>query len=154
MPGEKSQWYDDVAMPALLRGARRAYSSAIRCALADAGMDDMPRNGPFVLGAIARNGTPLRELIMHLGLSKQRSGQLVDALVERGYVERALDPGDRRRITVTLTDRGRLAAHAGRRAIERVDTALGERLGARDVSRTRAALGALIELSGSHPATG
>ena len=76
-----THWYDDLATPALLRGARDVYGAAIRTALADAGCDDMPRNGSFVVGAIARNGSPLSEIITHLGLSKQRAGQLVDTLV-------------------------------------------------------------------------
>jgi DNA-binding MarR family transcriptional regulator len=145
-PADSSQWYKTVVMPALLRAARTTYGSAIRAALADAGIDDMPRNGAFVVGAIARNGTPLSEIITYLGLSKQRSGQLVDALVDRGYLERALDPDDRRRMTVTLTDRGRLAANAGRKAVEDVDAALVARVGAETVMHARAALGALVEL--------
>jgi DNA-binding MarR family transcriptional regulator len=140
------QWYDEIVMPALLRGARGVYGDAMRAALADAGCDDMPRSGSFVVGAIARNGSPLGEVIRHLGLSKQRAGQLVDTLVVRGYLDRTPDPDDRRRMTVTLTDRGRLAARTGRAAVERIDAALAEQVGADAVSRTRATLGALMEL--------
>jgi DNA-binding MarR family transcriptional regulator len=146
LPAEPSQWYETVAMPALLRGARNAYGSAIRVALADAGIDDMPRNGPFVVGSIARDGTPLSEVISYLGLSKQRSGQLVDTLVLRGYLERTLDTDDRRRMTVTLTERGKLAANVGRKAVESVDTALEAGVGAATVKQARIALGALIAL--------
>src|SRR4051794_23058524 len=99
-----TNWYDEIAMPALLRGARGVYAKALHAALADAGCDGMPRNGAFVVGAIARNGSPLGEIITDLGLSKQRAGQLVDTLVARGYLERAPDPTDRRRMTVNLTD--------------------------------------------------
>ena len=143
-----SNWYDDVAMPALLRGARGVYATALHTALADAGCDDMPRNGAFVVGAIARNGSPLGEIIDNLGLSKQRAGQLVDTLVARGYLERAPDPNDRRRMTVSLTDRGRLAAATGRDAVERVDAALAERVGAGAVANLRATLGDLMESAG------
>jgi DNA-binding MarR family transcriptional regulator len=143
---QQTEWYDAVVMPALLRGARDTYGSAIRSALADAAITDLPRNGPFVLGAIARNGTPLSEVITSLGLSKQRAGQLVDTLVDRGYLERALDPADRRRMTVTLTERGQLAANVGRKAVEQVDAALVARVGAQTVSRARAVLGALTAL--------
>ena len=126
------------------RGPRTDPRSAT--ALVDAGIDDMPRNGAFVVGSIARNGTPLSEIITYLGLSKQRSGQLVDALVDRGYLERALDPDDRRRMTVTLTNRGQLAASVGRKAVEGVDAALIARVGAETVQQARVALGALSEL--------
>jgi DNA-binding MarR family transcriptional regulator len=139
-------WYDEIAMPALMRNARTAYGTAIRAALVDVGCDDMPRNGSFVVGAIARNGSPLSEIITHLGLSKQRAGQLVDTLVSRGYLDREYDTTDRRRMTVTLTDRGRLAAATGRAAVDRMDADLVARVGTEAVTRTRATLGALVEL--------
>jgi DNA-binding MarR family transcriptional regulator len=137
-------WYDDVSMPALLRAARTTYGSAIRSALEEVGCADVPRNGIFVIGAIARTGSPLGEIIAALGVSKQAAGQLVDTLVLRGYLDRAPDPDDRRRMTVSLTDRGRLAAQASRLAIDDVDAEVTERVGADTVAATRAGLGAMI----------
>ena len=46
--------------------------------LAVAGCDDVPRNGSFVIGAIARGGSPLSGIIKELGVSKQAAGQLVE----------------------------------------------------------------------------
>ncbi|HEY7917509.1 MAG TPA: MarR family transcriptional regulator [Acidimicrobiales bacterium] len=137
---------DDVPIPALLRAARRTYGSAIRAALAEVGCDDVPRNGPFVIGDVARGGTPLSGIIRELGVSKQAAGQLVDTLVLRGYLERSPDPDDRRRLTVTLTDRGRLAADASRRAVWTVDAELTARLGDECVTQARAVLLELIEI--------
>jgi DNA-binding MarR family transcriptional regulator len=136
----------DVVIPALLRAARTTYRLAIRDALIAAGCSDMPRNGSFVIGAIARNGSSLGLIIESLGVSKQAAGQLVDALVVRGYLDRAPDPADRRRLTVRLTERGEAAAAAGRAAVERVDAALVARVGADHVAHARAALAALIDL--------
>ena len=99
-----------------------------------------------MIGATARGGTALGGIIRHLGVSKQAGGQLVDTLVVRGYLERSPDGADRRRMTVALTDRGRLAAEAVRRAVEGVDAELTARVGIEAVARTRATLGALIEL--------
>ena len=138
-------WFDEVAFPVLLRAARAAYGSAIRQALADVGCDDMPRNGSFVIAAIARSGAPLSEIIKGLGVSKQAAGQVVDTLVTRGYLDRSPDPEDRRRLTVTLTERGRAAAVVIRSVIDRVDAGLAERVGAEHVAHTRATLAALIE---------
>ncbi len=137
-------WYDDVSMPALLRAARTTYGSAIRSALEEVGCSDVPRNGVFVIGAIARTGSPLGEIIAALGVSKQAAGQLVDTLVLRGYLDRAPDPDDRRRMTVSLTDRGQLAAQASRLAIDEVDAEVTERVGADIIAATRAGLGAMI----------
>lgn len=134
-------------LPALLRRARTTYGDAIGRALAAAGCADLPRNGSFVIGGIARNGSPLGAIIDDLGVSKQAAGQLVETLVRRGYVDRSPDPKDRRRLTVTLTERGRRAAAASRSAVERVDALLTARVGAGSVAHTRVTLGALIELA-------
>src|SRR5262249_27454713 len=100
---------DDVAMPALLRHARNTYGAAMRRALEQAGYDDIPKDGLYVIGGMAMGagGVPLGQLIRELRVSKQSAGQLVDTLVMRGYLARTVDEGDRRRLTVTLTERGR-----------------------------------------------
>jgi DNA-binding MarR family transcriptional regulator len=145
---DNENWHAEVAFPALLRVSRTTYGAAIRTALTEIGCSDVPRNGAFVLGSIARNGAPMGDVIRGLGVSKQAGGQVVDTLVVRGYLERTPDPDDRRRMTVSLTERGRVAAAASRAAVERVDAALIARVGADTVASARAALGALIELAG------
>jgi DNA-binding MarR family transcriptional regulator len=140
-----------VAIPALLRHARTTYAAAMRTAQADVGCEDLPRNGSYVLGAIARGGSPLSGIIESLGVSKQAAGQLVDTLVIRGYLERAPDPDDRRRMIVSLTERGRAAAAAGREAVDRIDALLVAGVGPERVAHTRATLAALIGLGTSHP---
>lgn len=145
-PGGR-RWYEDVAVSTLLRGSLRTYGAAVRAALAEVGCDDVPRSGAYVLGAIARSGSPLSGIIRELGVSKQAAGQLVDTLVIRGYLLRTPDPDDRRRMTVTLTERGRVAAEAAHSAIEAVDRAVTEQVGPRAVAATRATLAALAALA-------
>ncbi len=135
-------------MPALLAAARGVYGSQIRSALQDNGFDDMPRRGTFVLGAVANHGSTLSDAVAGLRTTKQAASQLVDTLVSRGYLERAPDPDDRRRVTVTLTDRGREAARVTQSSIRAVDQRLAQAVGAERVATTRAALGALVESSG------
>lgn len=141
-------WYETVAIPALLRHARTTYGKAMHAALAEIGCDDMPRNGMYVIGGLAlgAGGVPLGQLVKELGVSKQAAGQLVDTLVLRGYLERAADPGDRRKISVTLTPRGQAAAaiQAGARA--RIDADLTARVGPACVLAMRKALGVLCAL--------
>ena len=149
MTEHETPWYHEAAMPALLRHARTAYRSAVRDALDEAGCEDMPPNGSYVVGAIARTGSPLGDVIRELGMSKQAAGQLVDVLVARGYLERAPDPGDRRRLTVSLTERGQLAAETVATAVRSVDAQLDGCVGAERVGTARAVLAALIGLS--HP---
>jgi DNA-binding MarR family transcriptional regulator len=148
-------WFDEVAFPALLRAARATYGAAIRAALVADGFDDVPRNGIYVIGALARAGAPLSQIIKDLGVSKQSAGALIDALVLRGYLERAVDPEDRRRLTVSLTERGRAAAALSRREVDRIDTELLARVGLDVARHARATLWALTEIgraSGGDPA--
>ena len=144
----ETPWADQIPMPALLRHARTTYGAAMRRALAEAGYDDIPRNGLYVIGgmALGGEGIPLGQLIKELRVSKQSAGQLVDALVLRGYLARVVDEADRRKLTVTLTERGRAAAAAQAAARERIDTALAATVGEEDVRRTRRALAVLIDM--------
>jgi DNA-binding MarR family transcriptional regulator len=137
---------DEVSTPALLREARVTYGSAINHALVEVGCDDVPRNGIYVIGAIARTGAPLSQIIQHLRVSKQAAGQLVDTLVTRGYLDRTVDPEDRRRLTITLTERGRAAAAVIRAAVDRVDVDLVALVGLDHLAHTRATLISLIEI--------
>lgn len=142
---------EPVVFAALLRAARFGYGDAIRSALTEAGLDDIPRNGIFVIAALGRTGAPLAQIIDSLGASKQSAGQLVDTLALRGYIERKIDPEDRRRLTVTLTPRGREAAAISRATIERIDAALLKKVGREHIAHTRATLHALIELIRGNP---
>ena len=140
----------EVPMPALLRHARTTYGEAMRKALDAAGYDDIPRNGLYILGGLALDlpDVPLGQLILELGVSKQAAGQLVDTLVQRGYLQRMLDEDDRRRLTVSLTERGRAAAAVQRDAREKIDAQLVARVGEEDLRRARHTLAALIDLRG------
>ena len=141
-------WYETMVIPALLRHARSAYGGAMRAALAENGCDDMPANGMWVIGGLAMGAgsAPLGALIRDLGVSKQAAGQLVDTLVLRGYIERAVDPDDRRRMTIALTPRGKAAAAAQAAARQTIDDALIERVGPRCVDAMRKGLGALCAI--------
>ncbi len=139
---------DDIGMPVLLRHARNTYGTAMRRALNDAGYDDIPGNGLYVIGGLAldRADIPLGQLIREMRLSKQAAGQLVDTLVTRGYIDRSADKDDRRKLTVTLTERGRAAAAAQRTAREKVDADLLAAVGKDDIDRTRRTLAVLCDM--------
>ena len=144
---------DEIAIPALLRAARGAYGNAVRRELVAAGFEDLPRNGPYVLGGMANRGIAAGDLVRQLGVSKQAASQLVDVLVLRGYLERRENADDRRKLDILLTDRGRAAAAAVRAGVVSVDEALGRRLSATDMAGLRAGLVALTEIREEDEAT-
>ncbi len=140
--------FEEVVLPVLLRHARVTYGAAMRRALDEAGYDDIPKNGLYVIGGLALDKVeiPLGQLIKELRISKQAAGQLVDALVLRGYLQRTADGEDRRKLTVSLTERGRAAANVQAAAREKIDAELIASVGKEDVLRTRRTLAVLIDI--------
>jgi DNA-binding MarR family transcriptional regulator len=134
-------WHDDVVMPALLRAARAAYGRSVREELAESGFDDLPRNGAFVLGALVNRGGDLAGVTQHLGVSRPAVGQLVDALVSRGYLTRADGAA------VTVTERGRSAAARVKAGVEAMDQELASRLEPTELAALRGGLAVLSELA-------
>ncbi|MBB6183134.1 MarR family winged helix-turn-helix transcriptional regulator [Oleiagrimonas soli] len=145
---------DAIVLPALLRHARTTYGVAMRRALDAAGYDDIPGNGLYVIGGLAMNANPLAltQLVRELRVSRQAASQLVDTLVSRGYLQRTTDPDDRRKLTVTLTERGQDAARVQTTAREKVDARLLESVGAEAIQSTRRTLVALIDQLCEHDA--
>lgn len=146
-------WYETISIPALMRHGRATYGTAMRKALEDMGYDDIPANGLYVIGGLAQDAgdTPLARIIEDLRLSKQAAGQLVDTLVARGYLERRTDPQDRRRLIVSLTERGRDAAHVQTQAREAIDDALVKRTSEAGLTALRKMLAALIGIGKEAP---
>lgn len=144
----------ELATPTLMRSARGAYARSIRAQLHAIGVDDMPRNGAFILAGIDTTGGPRADLPVDLGVTKQAVSQLIDTLVNRGYLVRSADPGDRRRITLELTELGRQVLEAVVRGVEAVDNQLLERVSPEQVQAMRSALLALTEIKSAGVVTG
>jgi DNA-binding MarR family transcriptional regulator len=136
----------NTSLAALMRAARSTYAGAIRGPLAESGFEDVPRGGVFALAAIGLAEVSGGQLGRWLGVSKQAVSQLLDTLVLRGYVERSVDPLDRRRMRLTLTDRGTQVATLCRETVERIEHRIAETVGPAYVEHTRATLLALIDL--------
>jgi DNA-binding MarR family transcriptional regulator len=137
---------DPSEIPAMLRGARGAYATTIVAMLAAAGFDDLPRNGPFVLGGMANHGDSAVDMIRGLGVSRQAASQLIDVLVLRGYLDRQINPDDRRRMDIELTERGRAAAVVIRAAVEQVHRQLDAKISPAGWPVLRPALAALAAI--------
>lgn len=153
-PDDEQPWYEQVVLPYLLRVARNAYAAAVRKALAMADCEDLPRNGAFVIGSLARSSAPLGAIIKDLQVSKQAAGQLIDTLVLRGYLAREVDAQDRRRLTLSLTDRGMAAHMAARGATEAIDARLAARMPAEHIAHGRRMLAELAYIAHEDEAGG
>ncbi|MBD8871040.1 MarR family winged helix-turn-helix transcriptional regulator [Nocardioides donggukensis] len=94
-----------------------------------AGYPQKPKHSA-VFAQISLEGSRLTELARKADMTPQSMAELVDELVDMGYVVRQPDPSDGRAKLIVLTDRGRQAVEAGRRTIEgledQVTAILGE----------------------------
>jgi DNA-binding MarR family transcriptional regulator len=137
---------DEYATPTLMRSARGVYAQSIRAQLHAIGIDDLPRNGALILAGIDASGGPRQDLPAELGVTKQAVSQIIDILVNRGYLIRRSTPGDRRRVDLELTDRGLEAVQAVFRGVEAVDRQLQERVSPEQIEAMRSVLIALTEI--------
>jgi DNA-binding MarR family transcriptional regulator len=131
---------------ALLLGTGEVLSDEMYRRLHARGFEDIPAaHGRNVMRHLDYEGTRLTDLAERSRSTKQAVGELVDLLVERGYVERRPDPRDGRAKLVVPTARGREAKDAARRCLAEIDAEWTERLGEARMGALRGMLAELQE---------
>jgi len=106
---------DPATAAAVLRVASQLVEG-IQQGLAHRGFDDVRPMHGFAFARLSGLPATASELAMHLGVTKQAAAQLVDYLVERGYLRRDPDPTDRRARLLVLTEHGRACTAAADQA--------------------------------------
>jgi DNA-binding MarR family transcriptional regulator len=115
---EDNNWETAVAV---LRLSKQLVDD-VQDGLVRRGFDDIRPAHGFAFVRISEGDATTSDVAKHLGVSKQAAGQLVEYLVDHGYVERTLDPRDARARLLALTDRGwACTAAAEASAAESVD---------------------------------
>jgi DNA-binding MarR family transcriptional regulator len=113
----------------LVLAAAGGLSAEIQAGVRARGFPDTRAAYGFAFVRLAPAGATTVELAEYLGMTKQAAAQLVDDLVQRGYVRRRPHPTDARAKLVELTERGwactRAADEAGAEAIARWVEVLG-----------------------------
>ena len=66
----------------------------------------------------SNKGASLSEVADHIGLTLPSMSALVDGLVTRNFVVRRTRPEDRRRVDLTLTERGEITLRSARNATQ------------------------------------
>ncbi|GAA1875877.1 MarR family winged helix-turn-helix transcriptional regulator [Pseudonocardia ailaonensis] len=94
------------ALPLLLLAGFQSLVDALHAELAEQGHPEARPMHGFALQAVGA-GTTAAELGRRLGVSKQAAAKTIAGLEAAGYVRRAPDAADARRILVRPTDRGR-----------------------------------------------
>jgi DNA-binding MarR family transcriptional regulator len=119
-----------VPLPALLEAARIALLTEFERELGESGYGDIRPTHGCVFRFVREDGMRLTELAETAGVTKQSAGEMVDGLVELGYVERIPDPEDRRAKLIRLTDRGMKAQGFGFGLFAELEARWTERYGA------------------------
>ncbi len=111
-----------------------------------AGYPQKPKHSA-VFAQISPDGSRLTELSRKANMSPQAMGELVDELVDMGYVVRQPDPNDGRAKLIVLTKRGWNAVAAGRQTIEGIEKQVTEILGEHGHRELRRLLSELLAVT-------
>jgi DNA-binding MarR family transcriptional regulator len=136
----------------LLDSATEAYLSEFRRQLEETGFADLRPTHGCVFRFVRDDGMRLTDLATHADMTKQSVGEIVDDLVDLGYVERIPDPEDRRAKLIRLTDKGVEAQRVGFGLIDGIEARWAERFGGDRVDELRALLEEIVSELAPHAA--
>lgn len=105
-------------LAALVREVRDS-TAQVRPFLSAEGMDDLPDNGPLVLGAIASGVASTAALAAILGIAEPAADAAISALIRHGYLWYQNAPAEHGRRRPILTDRARKVIGVTRAALRR-----------------------------------
>jgi len=132
----------------LLSAAYRAMTVRLRDELAGAGLGEMRSSYGFVIRAVDAEEPTVQRLAELLDVTKQSASKLADDMERAGYLERRPDPGDRRRVRLVLTERGRAVRKRALQTSRALERELTRTLGAGGAAAVRAGLLDIVERHG------
>jgi DNA-binding MarR family transcriptional regulator len=116
------------ALTLLLLDAARAVEARVEGALADEGLS-LAKLGALRHLALAEAPLTLTQLAERHCCGRSNVTALIDRLEADGYVERTVDPNDRRNVRAALTESGRTAYERASAILAEHERAIDERLG-------------------------
>lgn len=138
-----------IPLGSLLSAAGQRVANELDLALHAAGFSDLRSSHAPIFMGVASEGTRLTDLARHARMTKQAAGELVRYLAERGYLEIASDPSDRRAKRVFLTDKGWTVITVGEKVIADFDRWLQQLIGVGQLNELRQILTVIAETSPS-----
>ena len=120
--------------------AARWLEGGLLARLAAAGWTDVTRAHSQVFAHLDRDGTRPSELARRMGVTRQAAHQTIQELVDRGFLELASDPGNKRARRAVLTPRGKRVVADARDIVRDLEHTLERRIGRKRVARLRRAL--------------
>lgn len=126
-----------IPMAGLFEIAKDAFFEDFRAELERTEFGEIRPSHGCVFRFLGDEGMRLTALATLAGMTKQSVGEIVDDLVERGYVKRIPDPEDKRAKLICLTAKGERAQATGRALFARVEEQWKERYGERRIEQLR-----------------
>lgn len=90
-------------------------------------------------------GTRLNVLAERAGITKQAMGSLASDLEGHGYIQRQLDPSDKRAVLVSFTPQGQLFLQHAHQVKQEIEQEYRANLGEQNLSHLRQLLEALLD---------
>jgi len=139
-----------IPLTGLLDLAFEAMLAEFRIEIDSSEFNDLRITHGCVFRYVRETGMRLTEIAERANVTKQSAGEVVDDLVERGYVERMPDPADRRAKLICLTARGERAQAFGFRAFAAIEERWAERFGVERIADLRKTLEEIVATEASH----
>jgi DNA-binding MarR family transcriptional regulator len=133
-PEDNDFW---IPMAGLFEIAKDAFFEDFREELERTEFGEIRPTHGCIFRFVRGEGMRLTVLANLAGMTKQSVGEIVDDLVERGYVKRIPDPEDKRAKLICLTERGEKAQATGLALFARVEEQWKERYGAARIGKLR-----------------
>ena len=140
---------DEPDLAILLVAANRCLNDRLVGAVRQTGARDMRPAFGFVIRAVDAEEPTVGRLAEMLGVSRQAASKLADEMVTRGYLLRAADPEDRRRMRLRLSAKGRRVRERAAAESATIEAELRADAGAAAVDGLRRALLAFFEREGA-----
>ncbi len=153
MPTDPHNAHGQIPLPGLMEIVEEALFAEFRQELVKSGYGDIRPTHGCVFRFIREEPLRLTELATLAGMTKQSIGEVIDNLVELGYVKRVPDPQDRRAKLLCLTERGEEAQKVGFGLFKKVEQRWAKRYGPERFAQLRELLEeiAIAEAPGAVP---
>jgi DNA-binding MarR family transcriptional regulator len=145
MAASREQAAERLAIGQLLVRLLREFRDDLAAPRADAGYGDVRETHFQIFGNVRMGGIRLTELADRAQLSLAAASELVNDLVDLGYLVRRPDPDDGRAKLIDLTQRGQaLMADAGRRVVD-IERRWSEIVGAKNYAQMTRTMQRLLD---------
>lgn len=120
----------------------------LRRAMEQRKVDDFLKGGPFIIQYLYDHGGVVlpNEISSAMMISSARVAAVLNNLEGKELITREIDKSDRRRILVSLTDKGKAAAEGHRRDVKKGVSQMLERIGKEDSTELVRILGKLADI--------